>query len=261
MQSTFPLTKSGIGIRIENPDESFFSTNNIKTLLKQYQFVVFNKLNWSVNNLQQFLENFGELVRNEKRENDTMLTLDGKRIATEVIRGNGRLPLHRDGLLMNTVVKYVAILCLENKVTAGGRTYISDSGAAWKNEFPEEIKKVLTENGVEGKPEDVTYYLKNEDKWYPFPGILEHNGKIYPNGGLHYHEGERSSYGVRIAKISKELSDKYFNEMEKILEDDQYTYFHDWQTGDVILFDNRTVLHGREAFEGDRSLIQMQVKE
>jgi alpha-ketoglutarate-dependent taurine dioxygenase len=49
--------------------------------------------------------------------------------------------------------------------------------------------------------------------------------------------------------------------MEDILEDKKYTYYHNWESGDLILFDNRTVLHGREAFEGERSLIQMQVKE
>jgi alpha-ketoglutarate-dependent taurine dioxygenase len=182
MKNIQPLTLSGIGIQIEGPDAFFFSKENIEAYLAKHHFIVLRKLNWTTDQLHKFLEQFGELVRNEKRENETMLAMDGKRIATEVIRGNGRLPLHRDGLLMNTVVKYVAIMCMQSDVTKGGRTYLSDSGSAW-NEFPTEIKEALTGNGIEGMPFDVTYYLKNEAKWYPFPGTFEHNGKTFPNGG------------------------------------------------------------------------------
>ena len=260
MKATQPLTISGIGICIENAENDFFLKNNIESLLSKHHFIVLKNVNWSTGQLHSFLEQFGELVKNEKRENETMLALDGKRVATEVIRGNGRLPLHRDGLLMNTIVKFVAIMCMDYEVTSGGRTYLSDSGKAWK-EFPEEIKNALIKNGIEGMPFDTTYYLKNEAKWHPFTGTFVFNGKTYPNGGLHYHKEERASWAIRIANIEEERSDEYFNEMEKILEDKKYTYYHDWKKGDMILFDNRTVLHGREAFEGERSLIQMQVKE
>lgn len=260
MEQVYPLTASGIGIRIDNPDVQSLKREVIEQLLAKHHFIVFKHLNWTAAQLQAFLEKFGELVRNESRDEETQLNLDGKRTATEVIRGNGRLPLHRDGLLMNAVVKYVGILCLDFQVTSGGRTYISDSGAAW-HEFPEEIKTALQENGIEGMPHDVTYYLKNEAKWYPFPGIFEFKGKTYLNGSLHYHKGERASYSVRIRGIDEALSYEYYTTMEAVLESDKYTYYHEWEKGDMLLFDNRTVLHGRESFEGERSLVQMQVKE
>ena len=64
-----------------------------------------------------------------------------------------------------------------------------------------------------------------------------------------------------IARIGDALSEAYFQTLEQILESPGFTYYHEWSPGDLILFDNRTVLHGREAYEGHRSLVQMQVKE
>ncbi len=256
-----PLTPSGIGIAVEDATPDFLSRENIENILAQHHFIVLKGLHWDAMQLQEFLGQFGDLVRNQSREKETMLALDGTKVASEVIRGNGRLPLHRDGLLMNAVVKYVGILCIDiDEHIQDGRTYISDSGSAWQ-QFPDEIKEALIQHGIEGMPHDVTYYLKNEAKWYPFPGTIIHEGKTYMNGSLHYHKGERASYSIRIPNIEEALSYEYYNTLEKILEDKQYTYYHDWQKGDLILFDNRTVLHGREAFEGHRSLVQMQVKE
>ncbi|MCC6570117.1 MAG: TauD/TfdA family dioxygenase [Chitinophagales bacterium] len=260
MHTAKTLIPSGIGIRLNATEFRALTVTEAEQLLAQYQFMVVPGLGWSPAELQAYLEQFGPLVRNQQRDQDTMLTLDGSKVKSEVVRGNGRLPLHRDGLLMNEEVKYVAILCLQFEGVRNGRTYISDNGAAW-HAFPQEIKNALTENGIEVLPQDVTYYLKNEAQWYPFPGTLIHRGKTYMNGGLPYHKGERASFIVRIARIGDALSEAYFQTLEQILESPAFTYYHEWSPGDLILFDNRTVLHGREAYEGHRSLVQMQVKE
>jgi alpha-ketoglutarate-dependent taurine dioxygenase len=60
--------------------------------------------------------------------------------------------------------------------------------------------------------------------------------------------------------LMKKKSYEYFETLEKILESPAYTYYHTWETGDLILFDNYYVMHGRESYSGERSLIQMQVK-
>jgi alpha-ketoglutarate-dependent taurine dioxygenase len=258
MNIKYPLTASGIGVLVENADSTFFEKAHIENLLYKHQFLICKQINWSIDQLHTFLEQFGELVKNEKRKDNTVLELNGR--DKEVLKGNGRMPLHRDGLLMNNAVKYTAIYCLEFDVTKGGRTYISDNEAAW-SEFPETIKEILHKNGFEVKPYDKNYYLKNEDKWYPFEGVAHFEGKAFLNGGLNYAREEDKSYELRICNINEEQSYRYYGEMEAILENEKYTYFHDWNVGDLIFFDNRRVLHGREAFEGIRSLIQLQVKE
>lgn len=260
MELHFPLTTSGIGVLVSAVnDDHFFEKENIEKLLEQHHFIIFKKLKWSIDELHNFLSNFGELVRNEKRKEETMLNLDGSQHAKEVLRGKGRMPIHRDGLLMNNDVKYVGIYCLSLENLKGGRTYIVDSANAF-DEYPAEIKNVLINNGFELMPHDTNYYIKNEAKWYPFPGTITKNNKQLPNGGLHFKKDERASYDVRFCNIDEEKSYEYFETLEKILEHPKYTCFHSWEIGDLILFDNYYVMHGREAYEGERSLIQMQVK-
>ncbi|MCB0507566.1 MAG: TauD/TfdA family dioxygenase [Chitinophagales bacterium] len=260
MKIQSPLTKSGIGIEVADIDNAdFFSVKNITELLNKHHFIAFKQLDWSIENLHQFLSKFGDLVRNEKRKDDTMLTLDGSQHAKEVLRGKGRMPLHRDGLLMEDNVQFVAIFCLDLQDLEGGRTFISDSANAFEN-YPKEIKEALANNGFELTPLDTNYYLKNEAKWYPFNGLIERNGQTLPNGGLHFKRDETASYNVRFCNIDEETSYQYFETLEKILMHPDYTYYHTWQRGDMLLFDNYYVMHGREAYSGERSLIQMQVK-
>src|SRR5204863_9560391 len=142
-----------------------------------------------------------------------------------VLRGKGRMPLHRDGLMMNVDVAYVGICCLDFSDLSGGRTYISDSANAF-NEFPEEIKKSLIKDGIRIFPYDTDYYLKNEPHWYYFNGTIEKNGQLLPNGGLHFHKDERTSWGLQFTGVKEQLSDSYFDTIEVILEDDKYTYYH-----------------------------------
>ena len=260
MHLQFPLTNSGIGIMATDVESAdFFLKGNIEKLLEEYHFIVIKKLDWTTVRLHTFLEQFGELVKNEKRKDETMLTLDGSQHAKEVLRGTGRMPLHRDGLLMNVDVKYVGIYCLHVNELENGRTYISDSANAFK-EYPEEIKQTLLDNGLEAMPFDTTYYLKNENKYYHFDGVISKNNKTLPNGGLHFIKDERASYHLRFSNVDEEKSYEYFETLEKILESPTYTYYHTWETGDLILFDNYYVMHGRESYSGERSLIQMQVK-
>lgn len=259
MRTSFPLTASGIGIVVEQPDVSFFQKENIEKLLHDYQFIACKKVDWNLEQIHSFMQEFGDLVRNEKRKDNTMLTLNGSAV-NEVLRGHGRFPLHRDGLLMNNAVKYVLIYCLGFDVTKGGKTFISDNEKAW-TEVPEEIKNALRKNGFEIKPYDNNYYLKNEDRWYAFPGVACFENKEFLNGGLSHWKDEPKSYELRIKNVDENLSEQYYTTLENIIMQDKYTYYHQWDKGDFLMFDNRRVLHGREAFEGERSLIQLQVKD
>jgi (5R)-carbapenem-3-carboxylate synthase len=109
-------------------------------------------------------------------------------------------------------------------------------------------------------PCDTSYYLKNEPKWYHFPGTQCRGVKEYINGGLHYHHDERPSYKIRIADIPEETSYDYYNIIEKIYHDDSMTYYHHWEAGDLLLMDNVRTMHGRQAFSGKRSIAQFQVR-
>ncbi len=257
--NTIKLTPSSIGIKLTNKKFEDYSPIEITTLLDQQGCILIEGLSWSKEDLQLYFSKLGDLVHNEKRARDTFLELNGKMEAKEVLRGTGRMPLHRDGLMMQNNVKYIGIYCLDIDVSEGGRTYISDTLHAWQ-ELPDEIKTALKENGIEILPFDTTYYLKNEEKWYAFDGVISYQGQDTMNGGLSYKSHERKSYAIRIPNISEALSAQYFNRIESVFEQPYYTYHHYWKKGDLLLLNNFSTMHGREAYTGIRDIVQIQVR-
>jgi alpha-ketoglutarate-dependent taurine dioxygenase len=253
------LTTSGIGIKLTKNEFKSCIPSEITTLLDRHGFIVTEGLQWERADLQEYFLKLGDLVHNKQRNQETFLELNGKMEAKEVLRGTGRMPLHRDGLMMQDNVKYVGIYCIDIEVSEGGRTYISDTMKAWK-EVPEEIKIAIKENGIEILPQDTTYYLKNEEKWYAFKGIITYHNEDVLNGGLSYRPEEKKSYEIRIPNIAKELSSQYFDTIESVFNLPKFTYYHTWQKGDLLLMNNFSTMHGREAYSGSRNIVQIQVR-
>lgn len=253
------IMENGFGVIIPNElSNLLLQPSAILDLLEKHQFIAFRDTKYNLKEIEDILLQFGSLVQNDRRENDKHLVLDGKK-DYEVIRGNGRLPLHKDGLMMREKVKFIAINCINVQNIISGRTTVCDAMSAW-NEVPEYIKTAL-QNGIQVMPGDKSYYINNEDKWYDFEGIVYHNNCPQLNGGLGYFLNENKSWEVRIKDIDEELSYQYYLELHDIYNQDKFMYYHDWNIGDILLLDNRKVLHGREAFEGERHIVQLQVRE
>lgn len=249
------LTKSGKGIKIENRSILSFEKEEIVDLLDKYHWIAFKKDGVDIDNLILFLENFGRVVKNERRDG-AVLKVDGSK-KEEVFLGNGFLPLHKDGLLMGNNVGMVAIYCSAYSNVKDGRTFITDIENAI-HKVPIEIQNLLRERGMDVKPLDA-YYLTSTEKWYHMNGFLEVEGKEYLNIGFPYKRGEKSSWQTKIEGLTEDEFYEVFDELDKAVMDSNYCYFHNWDEGDILLFDNRKTLHGREAFEGKRALANIQV--
>jgi (5R)-carbapenem-3-carboxylate synthase len=168
------------------------------------------------------------------------------------------MPLHRDGALMGNTIDLVGIFCVEYKdVTGGGRTFVSDVENACK-EVPPEILEIVRERGIEGRPVD-RYYTKASDQWHRIAGFAEVGGKSYLNVGFPYRPGEKASWMLRIPGVDDDRCQQMFETMRAILMSETYCYYHEWDEGDLLLLDNRRLLHGREAFRGQRALANLQV--
>lgn len=250
-----PLTPSGKGISFENRPLEDFSKEEITELLNKYHWIAFKKNEISLGDLTNYLEQFGSVVKNDRRDGAVLKVDGGKK--EEVFLGNGFLPLHKDGLLMGNNVGMVSIFCMEYNEVSDGRTFITDIENAI-NEVPNEIQDLLRAKGMDVKPLDA-YYLTSSDKWYHMSGFLEVDGKEYLNIGFPYKRGEKSSWLTQIEGLNEDEFYEVFDVLDKAVMDPKYCYFHDWEKGDILLFDNRKTLHGREAFKGQRALANIQV--
>lgn len=250
-----PLTPSGKGILFENRPLVDFSKEEIKELLQKYHWIAFKKNNIALSELTEYLEQFGNVVKNDRRDGAVLKVDGGKK--EEVFLGNGFLPLHKDGLLMGNNVAMVSIFCMEYSNVSDGRTFITDIENAI-NEVPLNIQELLRERGMDVKPLDA-YYLTSTDKWYHMNGFLEVEGKEYLNIGFPYKRGEKSSWQTKIEGLTEDEFYEVFEILDKAVMNPKYCYYHNWDVGDILLFDNRKTLHGREAFNGHRSLANIQV--
>lgn len=250
-----PHTQSGRGATVTDRSFLDFSVKELQTLVDTYQWLAFTQHPLGVSEVRDHLGKFGRLVQNDRRQ-DGVLKLDGSQ-KNEVLLGEGFMPLHRDGPLMGNDIALVGICCVEHKNVIGGRTFISDVASAVK-QVPAPLLDVIREKGIEAKPVD-NYYLKPSDTWHPIPGFIDVGGVSYLNVIFPYSSGEKPSWLVRIPGVPEELCRTIIGTLRAAIMSEKYCYHHTWSEGELLLLDNRRTLHGREAFRGQRSLVNVQV--
>jgi (5R)-carbapenem-3-carboxylate synthase len=257
LSNTFyePHTQSGRGATVADRSFLDFSVEELEDLIDTYQWLVFKRHPLSVSDVFAHLDKFGRLVENDRRQ-DGVLKLDGSQ-KEEVLLGEGFMPFHRDGPLMGNDIALVGICCVEYKNVTGGRTFISDIASAIKD-VPATVLDVIRERGIEARPVD-SYYLKPSDTWHPVPGFIEVDGGSYLNVIFPYEQGEKASWLVRIPGVPEEQFKSIVDTLRDALISEKYCYHHEWSEGELLLLDNRRTLHGREAFHGQRSLVNIQV--
>lgn len=259
MATTYPaLTPSGKGALITERRVTDLSVEETRELIARYRWLVFKNHPVTLTEVEGFLRNFGALVENDRRRG-AVLNLDAsKQEDGEVLLGQGFLPLHRDGALMGYEIELVGIYCVVHKNVTGGRTFVSDIENGCK-EIPRDILDLIRERGIEGRPVD-RYYLKTADEWHKIAGFIEVDGESYLNVGFPSPPDEKPSWLLRIPGVDDARCRQIFEIMGRILMSETYCYYHVWDEGDLILLDNRRLLHGREAFRGERALANLQVR-
>lgn len=121
-------------------------------------------------------------------------------------------------------------------------TYFCDMKAAWAG-LPEDLKEKVKEEGI------VDYSLKNffDRARYPYdvqkPSELRYlrmtrkcKGSIYRNDKF----GEYAYFSPLYT------SSKYYDELCELLFQDKYIYEHEWNTGDLAIWNNITLSHMRK---------------
>lgn len=250
-----PLTGSGMG-RVLETDEP--DPDGLAALIAEAGFVVLRGACRALGDANRVMSGLGPLVKHDKRK-DGVLELDGTKDEEEVLRGREFMPLHADGLGMGIDVRIVGIFCQEFRSVRDGRTFVSDTAGALPA-LPAETRAVLAERGIELQPVDTSYYTIPGDRWHCVPAIVDGPRGPALSMGFPYRPGRRASWRARLPGLPAEESDQRLFELEALLLDPRYAYFHDWVEGDLLLIDNKSCLHGREAYEGQRTLHNLQVR-
>jgi len=70
-----------------------------------------------------------------------------------------------------------------------------------------------------------------------------------------FDEGQPASWEPRISGFTAEETKQFFIELVMFMKRDRYYYKHYWEKGDLLIMDNRRLIHEREQFN-DKAIIR-----
>lgn len=162
---------------------------------------------------------------------------------------NNYVPLHWDGMYRPQVPEFQLFHCVRAPRTGqGGRTTFSNTVLALENASPQHRK--LWEKVTGNYQRKMEFY----DSKTVSPIIDSHPLRGY--SVIRYNEPPREGFGNFVNPPTLEfsgLNPEEHVEFHRSLRDSLYApacfYAHEWQEGDLVVADNFSLLHGREAFE------------
>ncbi|QHP81503.1 TauD/TfdA family dioxygenase [Pectobacterium odoriferum] len=161
---------------------------------------------------------------------------------------NSYVPLHWDGMYKPTIPEFQLFHCVSAPgQDQGGRTTFVDTTrllAEANAQLVDEWRRV-----------SITYRIK---------AVVHYGGEVtsplvipHPNGTgeiMRYNEppteGERflNQHALEYHNVTPETQNAFSQTLRQHLYDPRYYYAHQWLQGDVVIADNFSLLHGREAF-------------
>ncbi len=161
---------------------------------------------------------------------------------------NSYMPLHWDGMYRPQVPEYQIFHCVKAPLAGqGGATTFSNTILALESASTED-REIW--NKVTG-----SYQRKMEfyDSKTLSPIITKHPHRDV--SVIRYNEPPAEERGelvnppiLEFTGIDSDELDKLHSSLEKALYSPDSFYAHEWQTGDVVIADNFSLLHGREKF-------------
>ncbi|BBM04013.1 TauD/TfdA family dioxygenase [Microbulbifer sp. GL-2] len=166
---------------------------------------------------------------------------------------NSYMPLHWDGMYRPKIPQYQIFQCVKApSENQGGKTYFSNTFSALENASTEDVNVWKQVTG--------TYQRKMEfyNSKVISPIITKHPHREY--NVIRYSEPHFESRGklinppiTRFTGIDVEYIDDFHRSLRKALYSQNTLYAHRWQTDDIVISDNFTLLHGRESFKSKSS--------
>lgn len=162
--------------------------------------------------------------------------------------GNNWLPYHWDGMFFERVPEFQVFHCVAApQAGQGGRTTFCDTSLALANAAPD-VRATWERTEITYSIGKVAHYGGGARS----PLVVPHPDRGYPT--MRYHEPVPvdleypNPITVTVAGVSAGKAAEIQRSVRDALYDPANHYAHEWRTGDIVIADNYTMLHGREAF-------------
>lgn len=167
------------------------------------------------------------------------------------------VPMHWDGAFY-LEPRVLVFHCVEAPShSGGGETLFTDTEAVWENASREQKKK-WNKIWLTYETEKVAHYGGRISN----PMVQYHPDK--PTTVLRFAEPVSSTLNPVHCEVEGLTGEKeaFFEEMRALLYSPDFLYEHRWETNDLLLADNFSLIHGRRAFsqESPRHLRRVQLR-
>ena len=258
------LMSTGFGFTREK--SLFLDTNprEIKDLLMDKGFVIIKDLSYNEDSFRPMVSQYGKaadyiISSNEKKaitsEQKDILKLNGEK--GKVVTGRGGLPLHSDGALQQRPIDlgFLYAELIEN-IDDQGATNICDHKLPVE-EMSSHLRRILEEEKFEYKYNERGVYDGSTSEWSPLTVFTDLGWVRKMMISFPFPKGQSNHFDIRIVGFQQAQIDAFFEELNKFLMKPRYFYKHYWKTGDLLIFDNRRVLHGRDPFDNNDNNVRI----
>lgn len=262
------LAREVVGLRLWEPlDEA--TVAELRTLYAQYGVLVFRRQALAEAELAAFCALFGPLERTVRSDwaspavpEVTVLSnlQDGLGRPIGGL-GDGELEWHSDQSYMLEPATGAALYALELPPT-GGETFWVDLRAAYAG-LPRQLRaRVAGKRGIFDYAKRLAGYGRDSDRQLSDEARRLTPPVTHALVRAHPETGDRSLYLDRTTTIGIDYMDTtsglaLLDEVYESATRDEYVYAHQWQVGDLVLWDNGFTMHRRTAFDpGARRLMK-----
>ena len=241
----------------------------LRTLYAQYGVLVFRRQALSESDLAAFCALFGPLERTVRSDWASPATPEvtvisnlkdgfGRPIGG---LGDGELESHSDQSYMREPATGAALYALELP-PAGGETFWVDLRAAYAG-LPGELRtKIAEKRGIFDYAKRLAGYGREADRQISHEARRRTPPVTHALVGAHPETGDASLYLDATTTIGIDGMDRasgraLLDEVYASATNDEFVYAHEWQVGDLVLWDNGFTMHRRTPFNpGARRLMK-----
>jgi len=172
---------------------------------------------------------------------------------------SGDVPFHWDGAFVEANPRWFFFQCLDATPGAGGETVFSDTSAVYRDADPE-TRDRWSQLSITYTTEKLTHYGGQ---------VTERLVSQHPTNGLpvlRFAEPldpavYKNPVAVDVVGMERAEADPFLTELAERVHRREYCYDHEWCAGDILVADNFSLIHGRNAFSGptDRHLQRVEV--
>lgn len=161
---------------------------------------------------------------------------------------NTYVPMHWDGMYRPEVPEIQIFHCVQAPGEQnGGRTVFSNTPEVIRQASQEDLDRWAKVTGVYERKMEF-YHSKTIA-----PLVTEHPARKLPvirycEPPVHEDEDFLNHPEMSFEGVAEEDLGAFLKGLQEKLYAEEVTYAHQWQTGDIVISDNYTLLHGREAF-------------